>query len=145
MKLPEKINERASFAAKRYAKLKDIFGQFFAESARCLGDARSPVKGVDLVPSLDANYFDASFVGMKIRFLFSAQYNTDNSLMGQIVALRENQKSSNTLEVIGRLSFDGQGITDFEEADGNEKLEITHIAPEIILHFFEQALSKPMF
>ncbi|MBU0910489.1 MAG: hypothetical protein KKA54_15705 [Proteobacteria bacterium] len=142
MKLTENVIDRAEYAAKRYDSFKEAFVRFM-KGAAYLTEPSSPIRGLSIEPSLDKNHFDVTFVGMTIRFCFLVQYGTDNALTGRVVIVRETPTFSDTPDIIGAFSFNGKGVTDFDVAEGDDKLEIEYNAVEIVLHFLDQALAKP--
>ena len=142
MKPSKHIFEQANFTLKRYGRYKEIFKRFF-NSAKLLTKPDTPVEGVVLKPLLDENYFDTFFGGMRIRFLFLESYGVDDILMGKIVAVRVWPTFSESPDIIASFTFDGEGFTDFEVADGNDKVNIEYKAAEIILLILDLALRKP--
>jgi len=143
MKLTENVYDRADHAAKRYARFKEAFACFLKGAAH-LTEPTFPIKGLSIGPFLDTNQFDVTFVGMTIRFRFLMLYDTDNTLTGRVVVARNPPAFSDTPEIIGAFSFNGHGITDFEIDEDRDKLGIEYYASEIILHFLDKALAKPL-
>ena len=113
------------------------------QGAGYLTEARSPVTGLEIKPNLDTNQFDVLFAGMAISFRFLVLYGADDLLTGNVVVVRNSPSFCDKADVIGRFSFDRQGITDFENSNGS-KLEIEYIAADIVLHYLVQALRKEL-
>ena len=143
MKLISKVFDRAAYAQKRYGRLNEHFVQFLAGAA-FLTEPASPVKGLAFSEALNANYFDAFFLGMQIRFRLHAYYGSDDALLGKVVVVREVPTFSEVSDIIGSFSFNGQGTTDFEVAEGADNIEMKYSAAEIILHFLDLSLGKPL-
>ncbi len=143
MKLTEKVFDRIDHVARRYARFKEGFASFL-KGTEYLTDSSSPIKGLSLIASLDENHFDVLFVGITIRFSFLVVYGTDGILSGRVVVVRVSPTFSDKKDIIGSFSFNSQGTTDFETLDGNDKLDIGYNAAEIVLHFLDQALAKPV-
>lgn len=143
MKLTDKVFDRIDHVGRRYAQFSEIFAQFL-KGCTYLTDPSSPVKGIALSVSLDQNHFDVLFAGMVVRFHFVAGYGADSALTGRVIVIRVSPTFSDTPDIIGSFLFNGQGITDFEVSDGSDKLEIEYNAAEIVLHFLDQALAKPL-
>lgn len=143
MKLTAKVFERMDHVARRYDRLKEGFSNFL-KGSEYLTESSSSIKGLSLEASLDENHFDVMFAGITIRFFFLIAYSTDGVLSGRVVVIRINPTFSDEKDIIGSFSFNSQGTTDFETLDGNDKLEIGYNAAEIVLHFLDQALAKPV-
>ena len=144
MKLTEDVLNRTVNAQKQHRRLKAIFFENFRRGAEYLTDEECPIKDLTLASSLDENYFDIFFLEMQIRFRFFTYYGADDVLTGKVAVLRQSPTLSKTPDVIGGFSFNAEGMTDFEAAEGNKKIEIGHGAKAIILHFIDQALLKPL-
>jgi hypothetical protein len=142
MKLSKQIFDQANSSLKKYGRFKEIFKRFF-NSANFLTAPDTPVEGVVFKPFLDENYFDTYFDGMRIRFLFLQNYVSDDELMGKIVAVRVWPTFSETPDIVASFTFDGEGFTEFEIANGQDKVNIEYKAAEIILLVLDQALRKP--
>lgn len=143
MKLTEKVFDRIDHVARRFARFSEGFAGFL-KGAEYLTEPSSPIKGLSFNAALDKNFFEALFAGMTIRFCFFVAYGTDGVLAGHVVVIRVRPTFSDTPDIIGSFSFNSHGITDFDTLDGNDKLEISYNAAEIILHFLDQALAKPL-
>lgn len=143
MKLTEKVFDRVDHVARRYARFNEGFSSLL-KGAEYLTEPSSPIKGLSLNASLDQNFFEVLFAGMTIRFCFFVAYGIDGALAGRVGVVRVRPTFSDTQDIIGSFSFNGQGITDFDTSDGNDKLEISYNAAEIVLHFLDQALAKPL-
>ncbi len=143
MKPSKQIFDHANFTTKRYGRYKEIFKRFF-NSAKLLTEPDTPVEGVVFKPSLDENYFDIFFDGTRLRFLFLESYAADDTLMGKIIAVRVWPTFSESPDIIASFTFDGEGFTNFEVADGHDKVNIEYKSAEIILLIFDLALRKPL-
>jgi len=141
MKITDRIVDRTAFAARVHGYLKWHFERFF-HSAGYLMQPTSPVKGLVLRPVLDMDYFEVSFLGMRIRFQFVLQCASDGFLGGKVIAVRESYGLPNCDGNVGGFMFDAQGFTDFDDSMSGGRLDIGYGAAEIILHFFDQAIIK---
>lgn len=128
---------------RRYSDLKARFDSFFNE-AQYLLDPSSKIVNLSFDAVLDKNYFEVSFAGMQLRFQFVPSFLEDGSLHGTVYCLRESPNFTESKDIIGTFTFNGRGITNFEVDDGNDALEIGYNAAEIIMHFVNQALAKPL-
>ena len=144
MKLTEDVLNRTVDAQKKHRRMKAIFFENFRRGAEFLTDEEGPIKELMLGSSPEENYFDIFFLEMQIRFRFFTCYGADDALTGKVVVLRQSPALSKIPDVIGGFSFDAEGITDIEAAEGNGKIEIGRSAQQIILHFIDQALLKPL-
>lgn len=129
--------------SRRYPDLKARFDSFFNGAQYLLAPASSIVN-LSFEANLDKNYFDVLFAGMRLRFKFIPFTLEDSSLHGSVFCLRESPKFIESKDIIGTFTFNGRGITNFEVDDGNDALEIEYNAGDIIMHFVNQALAKPL-
>lgn len=143
MKLTEKVFDRIAHVARHYSRIQDRFASFLKET-EYLTKSSSPIKGLSINASLEDNYFDVLFAGMTIRFSLLVTYSSDGVSSGRVVVVRVSPVFSDKKDIIGSFTFNGQGITDFESADDNDKLDIGYNASEIVLHFIDQAIAKPL-
>ena len=144
MKLTENVYNRIVATQKQHIRLKALFFENFKRGAEFLTDEEAPIKGLTLTPSLEGNYFDISYLDMQIRFAFFTYYGADDVLTGKVVALRKITALTSITDVIGNFSFDIDETTDFEVAEGDKKIEIGYRSKDILLHFIELAILKPM-
>jgi hypothetical protein len=143
MKIIENVHEKTVAASKRYSRLKSGFERFYS-GGQYLTAQQSRLENFVFQPFLESNYFEVLFLGMQIRFLFVSLYDENNSLQGNVICTKYHFGHSEKLIQIGTFKFDGQGMTDFEVDEGQDRLEIEYNAPEIILHFINQALATPL-
>lgn len=143
MKLIPNNHEKSIQTGRRYLELKARFDSFF-NGAQYLLDPSSKIVNLSFDASLDNNYFNVLFAGMQLRFQFVPSLLEDSSLHGVVYCLRESPKFIESKDIIGTFIFNGRGITDFEVDDGNDRLEIEYNAGDIIMHFVNQALAKPL-
>jgi hypothetical protein len=143
MKVTARVFDRATHAQKRYARLKEHFAHFY-DGVTYLSELASPIKDITLSAELATNCFDVSFLGMKLRFHFVACYGQDEELRGKVVVVREAPAFSECPDIVGSFLFNGQGISDFEATDGEGELDMAYSAAEIVLHFLDQSLAKPL-
>ena len=144
MKLTTDIISRIDNTQKQHRRMKAIFLGNFRRGAEFLTDEEGLFKELSLGSSLEENYFDIFFLEMQIRFHFSTCYGADDALTGNVAVLRQSPTFTKTPDVIGNFSFNIEGITDFEVAEGNDRIELGRYSKEIILHFINQALLKPL-
>ncbi len=142
MKLAKQIFDQANYTMKMYGRYKEIFKRFF-NSAKFLTQADTPVEGVVLKPMLEENYFDVFFSGVRIRFLFLANYGEDGVFAGKIVAVRVWPTFSETPDIIASFTFDGEGFANFELANDSDKINIEFKAAEIVLLVLDAVVRKP--
>ncbi|MDP3087651.1 MAG: hypothetical protein Q8M99_05630 [Methylotenera sp.] len=128
---------------KRYPALVDGFERFYRGS-QFLINSKWKIPGFLFEPPTGNNYFDVFFAGMRLRFQMVATALEDGSLLGTIYCLRITPKFKELEDVIGSFTYNGQGITDFEVEENKDRIEIEHMAPEIIVNFINLALLKPL-
>ena len=143
MRIAHNLYNQTVSVSRRYSRLKAVFESFYAGGQHLI-EQRSQLENFVFEPSLENNYFDALFMGMRIQFLFVPFYDGNGALQGNVFCSRCHPRFSENPLLIGSFKFDAQGVTDFEVDEGQDRLGIEYSAPEIILHFINQALITPM-
>ena len=142
MQLTERVGPRLDRAGQRFEQLKRPF-QAFIERLACFAAPRCEVRGVVVTPTPDEFYFTVSFTTVTVGFRFLLALEANSVAHGRVVCTLEKPTFTETKPVLGSFTFNGQGETDFEVAEGVDKLDIDFFAPEIVLHFINAALERP--
>lgn len=143
MELTKNVIERIAHVDKRYVRFRQVFATF-VERAQLLVGPDSNIKGLRLETSAQENILDVFFAEMQIRFLLLVCYGEDGSPRGRVVCSREIPNLSDTNDILGSFSFSGQGATDFDVEQGHDPVEMEYHAIEIVLHFLNLAIGKPL-
>jgi hypothetical protein len=143
MKITENVYEKIVAASRRYSRLKSAFERFYA-GGQYLSEQQSRLESFVFQPSFESNKFEILFLGMRIQFLFVPLFDGNNALQGNVICSKHHHVHSDKLIQIGSFKFDGQGMTDFEVDEGQDKLEIEFKAIDIMLHFVNEALITPL-
>lgn len=143
MKIDENIHGKAITIGRRYAQLKAAFENLYI-GGQYLVEPASKLESFRFEPSLEKGYFDVFYSGLQVRFQFSPYYAEDDAVQGKVLCYREHPKFSKEPDLIGSFTFNGRGITDFEVIEGRDKLEMEVDGGDIILHFIDAALAKPL-
>jgi hypothetical protein len=143
MKLIPNSHDKMIHVSRRYLDLKARFDGFF-NGAQYLLDPSSKIVNLAFDTALEKDYFDVLFTGMQIRFKFIPFALEDGSLHGSVYCLRESPRFIESKDIIANFTFNGRGITNFEVDEGSDALEIEYNAGDIIMHFVNQALAKPL-
>jgi len=143
MELTKNIVERITLVDRRHLRFRQIFVRFI-EKAQYLAEPDSPIKGIKLEASTQEDLLKVSFGGIQVRFLLVVCYGDDGSPRGKVVCSRAVRNLSDTIDFVGSFTFSGQGITDFDFAQGDEDIEMEYHAIEIVLHFLNAAITMPL-
>jgi len=143
MQLTDDVLHRVMQAERQYVRLKQIFASFL-DNANYLVSPQSAIKSIRLEVSPEGDFLDVFFAGIQVRFLFLICSGEDGSHRGNIVCSREAPNFSQCKDIVGSFTFSSAGITDFEVADGHDKIEMGYHANEIILHFVDKTIGTPL-
>lgn len=143
MELTKNVFERIAQVDKRHVRFMQIFATF-VERVQFLGGPNSTIKGIKLEAAAQENILDVFFAGIRIRFLLLVCYGEDASPRGRVVCSRKIQNLFDTNDIVGSFTFSGQGVTDFDVEQGHESVEMEYHAIDIVLHFVNLAIGKPL-
>lgn len=143
MELTKNVAEKVMRAERYYRRLKQVFAGF-VERASFIEDAQCSVKGIKLTTSPAGDSLEVSVAGIHVRFVFLLCYESDGTPRGKIICTREVPVISDNKDILGSFTFSGQGITDFEVNDGGDQIEMEYHALEIVMHFVDFAIAKPL-
>lgn len=143
MQISHKVVDEIIHVERRYARLAQIFAEF-VERAQYLAGENSPLKTLKLQVSADGNSLDAIFAGIHLRFQLLPVYGEDGSVRGRVVCSRQVPGLYKDSDVLGSFTFFGNGNTDFNVEEGGDPIDMEYHAIEIVLHFVQMAIQKPL-
>lgn len=143
MQISHKVVDEIIHVERRYTRLTQIFAGF-VERAKYLVGENSPLKAFKLKVSADENSLDAIFAGIHLRFQLLPGYGEDGSVRGRVVCSRQVPGLYKESDILGSFTFLGNGNTDFEVEQGSDPIEMEYHAIEIVLHFVQMAIQKPL-
>ena len=143
MKISHKVVDEIIHIERRYTRLTQIFAGF-VERAQYFVEENSPLKALELKVSADGSSLDANFAGIHLRFQLLPGYGDDGSVRGRVVCSRQIPGLYKESDILGSFTFLGNGNTDFEVEQGGDPIEMEYHAIEIVLHFVQMAIQKPL-
>ncbi len=143
MKISHKVVDEIIHIERRYTRLTQIFAGF-VERAQYLVGENSRLKVLKLKVSADGSSLDAIFAGIHLRFQLLPGYGEDGSVRGWVVCSRQIPGLYKESDILGSFTFLGNGNTDFEVEQGGDPIEMEYHAIEIVLHFVQMAIQKPL-
>jgi hypothetical protein len=143
MKLISNAFNQALQAGKRYQTMKSRFLEFF-KAGQYLAEPAAGLQNLSFEENFDRDYFDVLYSGIRLRFEFTVLVKEDNSVSGTIYCPKENPRFTESKVILGVISFNGQGVTDFEPPIGEDPVTLQYNAIEILTHFICLAFQKPL-
>jgi hypothetical protein len=141
--IPEVTMHDLNVAQKRYAKFATRFKEFSVALA-WFDSPDVPIKGVSHSLSDDGRTETVEFEGVTIAFRLTRQISVEaGGPRIMVVCTLENPLLSDDKPILGKITFNNDGLTDFEAEDMMEVPELEGNAPDIVLHFLKLALSRP--
>lgn len=143
MQISHKVVDEITNFERRYTRLTQIFVDF-VERAHYLVGEHSPLKALKLKVSVDGSSLEAIFAGIHLRFQLLPGYGEDGSVRGRVVCSRQIPGLYKESDILGSFTFLGNGNTDFEVEQGSYPIDMEYHAIEIVLHFVQMAIQKPL-
>ena len=143
MQISPKVVDEINHLERRYTRLAQVFA-VFVERARYLVGENSPLKVLKMQVSADGSSLDAIFAGIHVRFQLLPSYAADGSVLGRVVCSRQISGLYKDNDILGCFTFLGNGNTDFNVDQGSDPIEMEYHAIEIVLHFVQMAIQKPL-
>ncbi len=143
MQIGHKVVDEIIHVERRYTRLARIFADF-VEKTQYLAGESSPLKALKLQVSADSSSLDALFAGIHVRFQLLPGYGEDGSVLGRVVCSRQIPGLHRDSDILGCFTFSGNGNTDFNVEQGHDPIEMEYHAIEIVLHFVQIAIQKPL-
>lgn len=143
MQISHKVVDEIIRVERRYTRLTQIFASF-VERAQYLVGENSQLKALKLKVSADGSSLDAIFAGIHLRFQLLPGYGEDEVVRGRVVCSRQIPGLYKESDILGCFTFLGNGNTDFEVEQGNDPIEMEYHAIEIVLHFVQMAIQRPL-
>lgn len=143
MQISPKVVDEIIYLERRHTRLTQIFS-VFVERAQYLVGENSPLKGFKMQVSPDSSSFDVIFAGLHVRFQLLPGYAADGSVLGRVVCSRQISGLYKDNDILGYFTFLGNGNTDFNIEQGCDPIEMEYHAIEIVLHFVQMAIQKPL-
>lgn len=141
MKLTQNVVDRLISAQSRLSRIRGQFERFY-KSLDFLAEPNCPIHGITLTKTGDASFCIVSFETVSVGLRFLQTFNSSGLASGRMVATLESPKFTATPTVLGSVTFNPQGLTDFEFEDGADPLDMDTHAVVIALHFVHLALER---
>lgn len=141
MKLTNDVANRFANATPRLARIRGQFGLFY-KSLDFLSEPKCPFHGMTVTKTDDMSFCTVSFETVSVGFRFLQTFNSSGVASGRVVATLESPRFAAVPTVLGAVTFNAQGLTDFEFEEGADPLDMDTHAVVIALHFVHLALER---
>lgn len=141
MKIQSKIVERFAIADRRFDQLTQKFAAF-VKTLEFFGESRCPVRGVLVTKTDDPLLVLVAYRTVTITVRMLCELSDAGVGSGRVVCTLEKPSFTTEKKLVGSFSFNGQGFTDHEVADGEDPIELEYMAPEIVLSFLHLGLQQ---
>lgn len=141
MKLQSKLVDRFAIAERRFDQLTEKFAAF-TKTLEFFAEPRCPVRGVLITKTEDPLFLVVTYRTAVIGIRMLCELTETGTASARIVCTLEKPSFSAEKQLLGSFSFNGQGFTDHEVAEGEDPVEVEYMAPEIVLSLLHLALQR---
>jgi hypothetical protein len=142
MQLRQNQLNQLNGAQNRFLKLRDQFKTFVGQ-LEFFGNPRCPVQGVSVSGLADDLSFLVQFATIQLSMRLHLEVGDQGVAKGKVlVHLHKPWLNNDTPVLLGSFTFNGQGVTDIQDASGQDPAEMDTHAPEIVAHFLGLALQQ---
>lgn len=141
--MSRKLYDELGSLSDRHARLWSHFETFYRHSA-LLKKPDSPVRDAVISELMPERYFDVSFAGTTVRFMFTFRPGGPAGTKGTVTCYRLDLLRNEPSATIGEFHFDGQGDTGMKFPDNGDPVQITldFGACYSIAYFLYEGLTK---
>ena len=142
MRLDPRTLDRLIHAARRFERIEQRFGEFYA-ALDWFKDPQCPLRQVTVEQGNDSRCVIASFGTTKVALRLLLVLPEDGVVAGQVICTRSQPKLGVVEPTIMSFTFDAQGRTSFEVGADGDPVEMGQHGVEIVLHVLE-ASTRPV-
>ena len=141
MKLQSKLIDRFASTERRFDQFTEKFAAF-TKRLEFFSEPRCPVRGVLVTKTDDPLFLVVSFRTVAIGIRMLCELTDTSTASARVVCTLDKPSFSIEKKPLGSFSFNGQGFTDHEIADGEDPVDLEYMAPEIVLNLLHLALQR---
>jgi hypothetical protein len=138
MKFNENVYDEIERHKNRIKKFDQLFMGFLT-SLEYLKSAQSPIPDIVIEYVAGETHVDVKALGVHLRFHYVNSIK-DGSLLPFIACFRLMPEITKKSQYLGRTIFNGQGVCDFEVAEGKDPVTIDNNGDAVCLYFLKQAM-----
>ncbi len=139
MKIQPNLFDQFANAERRFNHLTEKFAAFI-KALEFFAEPRCPVRDVLITNTEDPLYLVVTYRTVAVGIRMLCELTDTGVASARIVCTLEKPSFTVDKKLLGSFSFNGQGFTDYEVADGEDPVEMEYMAPEIVLSFLHLAL-----
>lgn len=144
MQLKPNLVERIGYVDKRFNQLREKFSVFLT-NLDYFAEPKCHIPGVKVTKAADGLSCSVAFATVVIEDRFLVSMRKDGSgPTGHVICTLEAPLFMEEVPLLGSFTFKGKGTTDFEPPANADPIEIDTHAAELVMHFVELALQRPM-
>ena len=139
MHLTENSFDKIKLCNKKFPQFLDIFKEIHQNLTEFMNDPKSPLTAF-IIHDLENGSFCVENFGIILKFtLFMSLVN--DAPLGEVIVYKTKPKFGLQDKLIGSFNFKSNGATNFEyDQTKEEPHHASYMAPEIICHYFLEAL-----